>query len=146
MAKFSASARASVASTAARGPSLYAAASGVRPAIREVGVFNTTTTACVVSLTRLSARGTPGSGITVQEFVPDGPAAAATPYQTHTADATAADEVVRCDLGGQVGSGMVWTFSGDGLIIPSGANTNGIGLLCPTGTGQIIDFYIIWEE
>lgn len=41
---------------------------------------------------------------------------------------------------------MVWTFSDEGLIIPSGANTNGIGLLCPTGTGQIIDFYIIWEE
>lgn len=146
MPRFSASARSSVASTTVRGPSLYTIASACRPVIREVGVFNTTSTAVAVALARLTARGTPGAGITVAPHVSDGPAADATPYQTHTADATAGAEIARTTLGAAIGAGMVWTFGADGLVIPAGANTAGIGIVCPTGTGQILDFYIVWDE
>ena len=146
MPRFSASARSSVASTSLRGPSLYAPASLSRPKIREIGVFNTTATAVVVNVQRLTARGTPGTGITAAKHEAGSAAAGCTPYQTHTADATAGDEIVRATLGAAVGSGMVWTFGDYGLIIPDGANTAGIGLLCPVGTGQILDFYIVWDE
>lgn len=147
MPRYSASGRSSAISTSVRGPSLYTIASACRPVIREIGVFNTTSTAVLVAINRLTARGTPGAAITAAKHVSDGPAADATPYQTHTADATAGDEIARSQLGAAVGSGMVWTFGADGLIIPAGANTAGVGILCPSGsTGQLLDFYIIWDE
>ena len=48
-------------------------------------------------------------------------------------------------LGAAVGSGWVWTFGDEGLQIPEGT-ANGIGIYIPTGTGQILDYYIFWDE
>lgn len=146
MARYSASARTNALPTTVRGPSIYTIASAARPAILEVGVFNTTSTAVAVSLARLTARGTPGSAIAAAKHLSDGPAADATPYQTHTADATAGDEIARTTLAAAVGAGIVWTFGDTGLVIPAGANTAGIGILCPTGTAQHLDFYVVWQE
>ncbi len=146
MPRYSASARTAALPTSLRGPSLYTIASLCQPKIREVGVFNTTSTAVAVALARLTARGTPGAAINAAKHDQAGPAADATPYQTHTADATAGDEIVRTTLGAAVGSGMVWTFGDTGLIIPAGANTAGIGIILPTGVAQHLDFYFIWDE
>lgn len=146
MPRYTASARTAALPTSVRGPSLYTIASACQPKIREIGVFNTTATAVAVSVNRLTARGTPGAGVTAAKHDASGPAADATPYQTHTADATASDEIVRCSLGAAIGAGMVWTFGDTGLIIPDGANTAGIGILLPTGTAQHLDWYICWDE
>lgn len=145
MPRFSVSGRSSLASTAARGTSVYNIASACSPKIREVGVWNTTTTAFVASVTRLTATGTQGSGLTEAKHDANGPAADATGFAVHTADATAGDEIVRAAIGAAVGAGMVWTFGDTGLVIPAGT-ANGIGILCPTGTGQVYDYYIVWDE
>jgi hypothetical protein len=144
--RYSASARTAALPTSVRGPSIYAAASANSPRIREIGIFNTTTTAFAVTLNRMTARGTPGAGITAAKHDPGGPAADATPYQTHTADATASDEVARASIGAAIGAAMVWTFGDNGLQIPDGANTAGLALLLPTGTAQHFDFYWVWDE
>ncbi len=146
MPRYSASARTAALITSVRGPSVYTIASAARPKIREVGVFNTTTTAFAVTLNRVTARGTPGAAITAAKHDQGGPAADATPYQTHTADATAGDEVARASIGAAIGAGMVWTFGDTGLVVPDGANTQGLALLLPTGTAQHFDFYWIWDE
>lgn len=44
-----------------------------------------------------------------------------------------------------IGGAMIWTFGDTGLIIPAGT-ANGIGVICPVGTGQILDYYIDWDE
>ena len=137
-------ARGSAASTAARGPSVYAIAS--RPLwIVEVGVFNTTTTACVVALQRASTTGTQGAGLTEicedTDITPVG-----TGFNTHTADATiTSGEFARATLGAAAGAGVIWTFGKNGVKIDPGTG-NGAVITTPTGTGQVCDFYIIWEE
>jgi hypothetical protein len=119
--------------------------SNCTPKIVEIGVFNTTTTDFVASVTRLSAAGTQGTGLTEAKHQDPGPAADATGFNTHTADATAGDEIVRATIAAAKGAGMVWTFGAGGLWIPTGTG-NGIGILCPTGTGQVFDFYFVWDE
>jgi hypothetical protein len=147
MPRFSASARTAALPTSVRGPSIYNIASAANPRIREIGIFNTTTTAFAVSLNRMTARGTVGAAITAAKHDPGGPAADATPYQTHTADATASDEVVRASGGAAIGAGIVWTFGGDsGIQLADGSTSNGLALLLPTGTAQHFDFYWIWDE
>ena len=145
MARFTVSARASAIATTVRGPSVYNIASAASPRIVEVGVFNTTTTAFVAAVQRMTATGTQGAGLTEAKHDANGPAADATGFNTHTADATASDEIARASIGASVGSGMVWTFGGGGLVIPAGT-ASGIAITCPTGTGQLFDFYIVWDE
>lgn len=139
-------ARASAVATAARGPSLYAVAA--RPFyIVEVGVFNTTDTEFVANLQRLTATGTQGAALT--ETIADDvgyTAVATTAFNTHTADATvAAGEFARATLGAAKGAGTIWTFGKNGLAVAAGTS-NGFGILCPTGVGQLFDFYFIWDE
>jgi hypothetical protein len=48
-------------------------------------------------------------------------------------------------LGAAQGSGWVWTWGENGLLIPAGS-ASGVTIICPTGTGQAIDFTFEWEE
>lgn len=143
MARFSASGRATIAGTSALPlVSIYATA-GVRPRIVEVGIFNTTSTALVVSLNRLSTTGTPGTGLTeVAEDSPDH-TALATAFAGHTVGPTVGGEIARASLGAAIGSGVIWTFGG---IEIAAATTNGLGVIVPTGTGQVCDYRITWDE
>ena len=124
--------------------SLYAIAA--RPLyLWEVGVFNTTTTATQVALSRLTTAGTQGAAATElaedPEYTPVG-----TVVGTHTSTGpTITGQFMLGTLGATAGSGVIWTFGGKGLIIPAGT-ANGIGLTVPTGTGQIWDAYFVWEE
>lgn len=144
MARFSISGRATIAGTSALPlVSLYATA-GVRPTIVEVGIFNTTGTAVAVAMNRLSTTGTQGAGLTeVAEDSPDH-TAVATGFAGHTVGPTVGGELRRTTLAATIGAGLIWTFA-PGIEIGA-ATTAGIGLLVPTGTGQVLDYYISWIE
>lgn len=143
MARFSVSGRATIAGTSALPlVSLYATAA-CRPRLVEVGVFNTTSTALVAALNRLTTTGTQGAGLT--EVPEDDPSqvAVATAFAGHTAGPTVGGELRRASLGAAIGSGVIWTFSG--LEVPEGTG-NGVGVIVPTGTGQILDYSLTWDE
>lgn len=145
MARFSISGRTTIIGTAVLpNVSLYATAA-VRPKVREVGLFNTAATAVCVGLYRLTAAGTQGAGLT--EVPEDNPAltAIATGFAGHTAGTPIGAEVRRATLGAAAGSGIIWTFTEGGLVVPN-TTGDGVGIAVPTGTGQTLDYYIVWEE
>ncbi len=112
----------------------------------ECGVFNTTANAFAAELQRVSALGT-ATGTVVEQMADD---EAVTPVGVvttgHSADATlAGGPYVRASIGAAVGAGVIWTFGKNGIHVPAGA-ANGLLITCPTGTGQVADFYFIWEE
>jgi hypothetical protein len=145
--KVSIAGRSTVVGTSARAvASVFAIASkGFR--LREVGVFNTTTTAVAVALVRFTNSTGVGAGLT--EVVWDGGvdqlAPSATGFAGHTADGAVGSAIRQATLGAAAGAGVIWTFPDSGLIVIPGT-ANGIGIICPTGTGQILDYYYDWEE
>jgi hypothetical protein len=130
--------------TAVRGPNLYCTADGGLR-LREVGVFNTTTTAVCVGLGIATALGTVAGAAT--EFCEDDPGHTVLGIvnTSHSADATLAATVRRASLGAAIGSGVIWTFGDNGLYRPEGTG-NGVVITCPTGTAQHVDFYFVWDE
>lgn len=124
--------------------SLYAGASG-GGRLREVGIINTTPTALVVGLARLSTTGTQGAALTEAKQDPNSGPALCEAFNTHTVAPTLAALGYRFDLGAAVGAAVVWTFADSGLVIPVGT-ANGIGIYIPSGTGQVCDFYFVWDE
>ena len=130
--------------TTARGPSLFATASSGQLVVREIGVFNTTTTAVAAAIGICTAAGTVGTGLTeVNESDPTH-TILGTGFQTHTADATLT-ATRHVSLGAAIGAGVVYTFGDNGLIIAEGT-ANGVAITCPTGTAQHLDFYFVWDE
>jgi hypothetical protein len=130
--------------------SLYSPAASTGT-LREVGCFNTTATALEIFLTRLTTTGTQGAGLTEARYNPKGPPALCTAFTTHSADATLGDDLgYRAVLGAAVGSGVIWTFGDSGIQIglPDAVElvTNGIGIILETGTGQICQCYVVWDE
>jgi hypothetical protein len=125
---------------------LYATAA-VRPGIVEIGLFNTTATALAVAVQRLTTTGTQGTAISV---IPDDQveqAAVSTPKNGHTVAPTITAGVLRqASLGAAIGSGVIWTWPDNAPLRIAAATTNGVGITIPTGTGQILDFYIAWIE
>jgi hypothetical protein len=125
--------------------SLYAQATGALWVV-EIGVTNTTVTAYECSLKRFTATGTQGAAQTVlYEEDEVNVTVKGDPRDTHTVTPTiSAGELRRAAIGASIGSGIIWTFGGRGLKIPSGV-ANGIGLMPMTGTGQISDVYFSWD-
>lgn len=124
--------------------SLYSSATfGIK--IREIGIFNTTAVAFVATIRRLSTAGTQGAGLTEANYDEASPAQG-TGFDAHTGTPPTAGGTFRqAVVGGVIGSGLIFTFGDSGLIIPAGT-ANGIGILCGTGTGQVFDYYIDWDE
>ena len=150
MSRFSAGVRSTAGTSLRPMMSLYspAASTGI---LREVGCFNTTATALEIFLTRLTATGTQGAGLTEAQYNPKGPPALCTAFTTHTADATLGDDLgYRAVLGAAVGSGVIWTFGDSGIQIglPDAVElvSNGIGIILENGTGQICQTYFVWDE
>jgi len=112
--------------------------------IREVGVFNTTTTALAVSLVRFTNATGVGAGLTEVDYDAAN-VAQCTGFAGHTADGAVGSPFRQASLGAAIGSGVIWTFGDSGLLIPVGT-ANGFGIITPTGTGQICDYYIDWDE
>lgn len=108
----------------------------------EVGITNTTVTAYECSLVRLTTAGTQGAAAgswTSEEGVLNLTSKVAA-VQAHTVAPTLGPEVRRASIGASIGSGVIFTFGGRGLYIPSGA-ANGLGLITINGTGQLADVY-----
>jgi hypothetical protein len=129
------------------GSSLYAAAT-IGGRLREVGIFNTTSTACMVALRRCTSAGTVGAALDELPYntVVASAAANCTGFNSHTVGPTITAGVFnQASLGAAIGSGVIWTFGDEGIVIPLGTG-QGVGILTPTGTGQICDFYFVWDE
>lgn len=124
--------------------SLYAVAS-FEPEVAEVHVFNTTTSALVVALVRLTTAGTQGAGLTEARFDQAKGTPQATAFNTHTGGPTITDELVRADVGAAIGAGVIWTFDAKPIRIPAGT-ANGLGIIVPSGTGQVCDIVFVWDE
>lgn len=145
MARYSTGVRTAAGSTTLPIISLYSAAA-VRGKIREIGVFNTTTTALALALRRLTTTGTQGAALTKAKYDQDSAAASSGTFTTHTVAPTLGDDLgYRAAVGAAVGAGVIWRFDDSGLLLPVGV-ANGIGIIVAVGTGQICDAYIIWDE
>jgi hypothetical protein len=136
--------RSTVAGTSARAIASVFAIAAVGLKLREVGVFNTTSTAVAVSLVRFTNATGVGAGLTEVDYDPANPAQA-TGFAGHTADGAVGSPLRQASLGAAVGSGVIWTFGDSGILVPVGT-ANGIGIICPTGTGQLLDYYYDWDE
>lgn len=146
MARYSMAGRATIAGSSTLPlVSLYSPA-GSGGAIREIGLFNTTSTALAVAVVRLSTTGTQGAALTEAEYQEDAQPPLMTGFAGHTVGPTIVAGVLRqASLGASIGSGVIWTFGDSGLVIQPGTG-NGIGIIIPTGTGQVLDYYIDWDE
>jgi|SRR5881392_1921913 hypothetical protein len=145
MARYNASALTSAGSTTLPIISIYGGTT-VRPRLRELALFNTTATQVQLKLVRLSTAGTRGSAITILPQVSEDTAAIATVYQTHTVAPTiTSGDLYRVVLGAAIGSGVVLTFPEGGIVIPATANA-GLGVVVSTGTGQVVEATLTWDE
>ena len=129
--------------TAARGPGVFAAAAhGIR--LREVGAFNTTTTAVAVGLLICTASGTQVGGLT--EVCEDDPGYTpqGTAFTSQSTDSTGT-LARNASVGAAIGAGVIWTFGDNGLFRPAGTG-NGVIITCPNGTAQHLDIYLLWDE
>lgn len=141
------SAGATAGSTSLPSMSVYASAN-TGFILREVGIFNTTTTAARYALVRLSTLGTQGSALTKIVHGPDSTATSvSSAYATHTVGPTITGNIAPLPLGAAAGAGTILTFYGEnnGIYVPKGTG-NGIGIVVLSGTGQVSDIYAIWEE
>jgi hypothetical protein len=145
MARYSAGAKTTAGSTALPIISIYSAAA-VAPKIREIGVFNTTSTAVDLKLVRLTSAGTQGAGLTEAGHDPDAATASSTAFNTHSANPSLGNDLgYRASLGAAVGAGVIWTFGDQGIRVPVGT-ANGVGVIVENGTGQACQAYIVWDE
>ncbi len=145
MARCAVAGRSTVAGTTVRAMASVFATAAVRPRVLEIGVFNTTAVALAVAVCRFTNATGVGAGLT--EVCLDDPTRTviATGFAGHTADGAVGSQVRQASLGAAIGSGVIWTFGGIGFLVDDGT-ANGIGIITPTGTGQICDYYIEWEE
>jgi len=146
MARYSAGCLTNAGSTTLPIISLYGAAAATGK-LREIGLFNTTDTAVALKLVRITTAGTKGAALTNAKQDPDTPAASCAAFNTHssTGPTTGDDLGYRCVLGAAKGSGVVWTFPGDGIHVALSA-TGAIGVIVENGTGQAVQAYIVWDE
>ncbi len=118
----------------------------VTPILREVSMFNATTTDCTFELVRFSA-GTAGADQTEFRYRENAPAAEAVAKGLWTADATIGDRTgVFFELGAAIGDGSIEVLGAEG-IEPLVGSTQGLGLLLVEGapaTAPRVKF--VWDE
>lgn len=137
--------RGTVVGTSARAMMSLFAIANIGARLREVGVFNTTTTALAIALARFTNATGVGAGQTEGEYDENAAAPSATIFAGHTADGGVGQILRQATLGAAPGAGVIWTFGDSGIIIQPGT-ANGLGILVPTGTGQLCDLYFDWDE
>jgi len=145
MARYTVSAVTTAGSTTLPIISLYGGTT-VRPRLREIHLFNTTTSAVFLKVVRVSTTGTQGTALTEMPLIPEDPASLAQAFNTHSVAPTiTAGDLWRGALGAAIGSGVILTFPDQGLVIPVTANA-GIAVVPSTGTGQAVDATLVWDE
>ena len=90
----------------------------------------------------------PGTGLTEAAHDPNKAGGSlCTAVGTHSGSApTLGDDLgYRASLGAAVGAGVIWTFGDVGISITKGI-ANGVGIIVATGTGQVLDWYAVWDE
>lgn len=145
MARYSIAGRSTVAGTAARAQFSLFAVAAASGRVLEIGITNTTSTAFAAAVAYFTAATNVGAGLTETKWDPLTPAPQCTGFAGHTGDGTVGTVVAQASVGAAIGAGVVWTFGGEGLIIPVGT-ANGVGVYIPTGTGQITDYWLVWSE
>jgi hypothetical protein len=40
---------------------------------------------------------------------------------------------------------VIWTFGDSGIVVPVGT-VEAVAIIVATGTGQVCDFYFVWDE
>lgn len=147
MARFSAGGIASAAATSTLPAVTIAAAAGSGGRIREIGIFNTTTTAFYASLRKFSTAGTRGAAVNsiAQSVISAAAACTIADANTSTAPTLVNGTVRIATLPAAIGGGVIWTFGDSGLELAAGTG-NMFGILCPSGTGQVFTYYIDWDE
>lgn len=114
----------------------------------EIAIVNTTSTACVWKLMKISTAGTPGTALTsVAHDVADPTTGVVRQAYSSTAPTAGLDYGYRFRIPATAGAGVVRPLNagGTGLIIPATAAA-GIGLFIESGTGQICDVDWTWAE
>jgi hypothetical protein len=108
----------------------------------EVGVTNTAAVVFELSLARLTQAGTQGAaaGAWTYEEGATNLTAKVAAVQAHSAGTPLGAEVRRTTIPGSIGSGVIFTFGGRGLLLPSGT-ANGLGLIAISTAGQLMDCY-----
>jgi hypothetical protein len=145
MPRYSFGMRSTVVGTSARAMMSLFAVAGSGATLREVGVFNTTTTALAVALIRFTNATNAGAGQTEGEYDENAPPPLSTILAGHTGDGGTGQVLYQASLGAAIGAGIIWTFGDSGIKIVLGT-ANGVGVSCPTGTGQLCDLYYVWDE
>jgi hypothetical protein len=144
VARYSAGMTAAGAGTSLRPVFAVLNTASVSAQIREIGVFNTTSTAATFRVVQLTG-GTAGADQAERKHRRNSPSASCVSKGLWTADATVDEDTgYRLVLGAAVGAGAILTFGGDGLEADLGT-TKGIGLV-PIGTGQVVEIYFTWDE
>lgn len=110
----------------------------------EISIINTTATACVWGLWKISTAGTPGTALTpAAHDVSD--VTSGTLRGVYTVTPTVGvDMGYRFSIPGTIGAGVIRPFTPAGLVIPATAAA-GIGLF-PIGTGQLCYCDWTWHE
>lgn len=114
----------------------------------EIAIVNTTATACIWKLMRISTAGTPGTSLTsAPHDSGDTTTGVVKQAYTSTAPTAGTDFGYRFRIAGSIGAGVVRPLNptGMGLIIPATAAA-GIGLFLESGTGQLCDVDWTWIE
>ncbi len=146
MARYSAGGIASAAATATLPAVTLAAASGSGCRLRQLSIFNTTATSFYASLRRFSSAGTRGSAVNIHGPA-NSPAAACTVADANTSTApTLVNGVIEiAALPAAIGGGVIWTFDDTTAELLAGTG-NMLGVLCPSGTGQVFTYTYHWDE
>ena len=145
MARFAIAGRGTVAGTTVRAQASLFATAACQPRIREIHVFNTTATTTAVAVVRFTNATGVGAGLTEVPLDDPTKVAVGTGFAGHTADGAVGSPIRQASLAAAIGAGVIWTFGGNGLEIPVGT-ANGVGIIIPTGTGQVCDYVFEWEE
>lgn len=114
----------------------------------EIAIVNTTATACIWKLMRITTAGTPGASLTsAPHDSGDTTTGVVKQAYTSTAPTAGVDFGYRFRIPATVGAGVIRPLNpnGMGLIIPATAAA-GIGLFIESGTGQLCDVDWTWIE
>lgn len=117
--------------------------------IREIGVFNTTTTAFDIKLARITAGpGTLGAGLVEACITNPSDTAACQAFTTSTGGTPVfVDLGYRASIGAAIGAGVIWTMGDVGMFLPPTAGTlNGVCVLPENAATQAAQVYLIWDE
>lgn len=145
MARFSVAGLSTVAPTTVRAAASVFAVASRALWIKEIGVFNTTATSAYVALCRFTNATGVGAGLTEVADNEEASAVVGTGFAGHTADGAVGANFRYGALPAAIGGGIIWTFDGKGIRVAPGT-ANGVGIICPSGTGQIVTYHICWEE